>query len=138
MYLYQRVLRKIRSWFKREPASRTSFNLDIETLRSIEYIAALQQRTPEEVANQILEDVLRNHQAQQVHWAKWQSLTPREQEVAALICLGYTSRKIAAKLHISMETVKTHAEHILMKFDLQDRNALRVLLSGWDFSAWDR
>jgi DNA-binding CsgD family transcriptional regulator len=139
MFLFQRVLRKVRAWFKREPsAAPTTFNLDIETLRSIEYIAELEQRTPEDVANQILEDVLRNHQAQQENWQKWQALTPREQEVAALICLNYTSRQIAAKLHISPETVKTHVEHILMKFDVSDRNALRVLLSHWSFSDWDR
>jgi DNA-binding CsgD family transcriptional regulator len=138
MFLFQRILRAIRAWFKREPTSHTAFNLDVETLRTIEYIAELEQRTPEDVANKILEDVLRNHQAQQENWAKWKSLTPREQEVAALICLNYTSRQVAAKLHISTETVKTHAEHILMKFDVSDRNALRGLLGRWDFSGWDR
>ena len=59
-------------------------------------------------------------------------------EIAALICLNYTSRQIAAKLHISPETVKTHAEHVLLKFSTTDRNALRMMLNGWDFSGWDR
>jgi DNA-binding CsgD family transcriptional regulator len=138
MFLFQRVLRAIRSWFRRGPATTTTFNLDVETLRSIEYLAELEQRTPEDVANQILEDALRNHQAQQVNWMRWQSLTPRECEIAALICLNYTSRQIAAKLYISTETVKSHVEHILMKFDVPDRNTLRLTLSGWDFSGWDR
>jgi DNA-binding CsgD family transcriptional regulator len=138
MFLFQRVLRAIRAWFRRDPAPTTTFNLDVETLRSIEYLAEQEQRSPEDVANQMLEDALRNHQAQQANWVRWQSLTPRETDVAALICLNYTSRQIAAKLHISPETVKSHVEHILMKFDVPDRNTLRLLLSGWDFSAWDR
>ncbi|MBE3117956.1 MAG: helix-turn-helix transcriptional regulator [Candidatus Atribacteria bacterium] len=39
---------------------------------------------------------------------RWQSLSPREQEVTALACRGYTNRQIAARLGVSAETVKTH------------------------------
>lgn len=136
MYLFQRVLSAIRGWFRRKPT--TNFTLDVDTLRSLQFLAEREQRTPEEIANQILGDALLNHQAQQERWKRWQSLSPREQEIAALICLNFTSRQIAAKLHISPETVKTHAEHILYKFDVTDRNTLRMILSEWDFSAWDR
>jgi DNA-binding CsgD family transcriptional regulator len=136
MFLFQRILRKIRSWFERRPAS--SFTLNVDTLRSLEFIAEREKRTPEDVANQILNDALLKHQAQEENWQRWQSLTAREQEVTALICLNYTTRQVAAKLHISPETVKTHVEHILIKFDVPDRNILRLTLSGWDFSAWDR
>ena len=57
--------------------------------------------------------------------------------MTALICLNYSSRQIAAHLHISPLTVKTHAEHILMKFDVPDRNRLRQLLNGWNFNGWE-
>jgi DNA-binding CsgD family transcriptional regulator len=68
--------------------------------------------------------------------ARWYSLSPREQQVAALICLNYTSRQIAARLRISPETVKTHTRNLLSKFDLRTRVELRELLADWDFSAW--
>ncbi len=136
MSLFQRLWRVARRLFAREQAS--SFSIDVGTLRSLESIAEQEQRTPEELANHILGEVLRTHQAQADSWQRWQSLTPREQEVTALICLNYTTRQVAARLHISPETVKTHVAHIMFKFDVPDRNTLRMLLRGWDFSTWER
>jgi DNA-binding CsgD family transcriptional regulator len=135
MYLFQRVLLRMQSWFRRK--ERHNFAMDVHTLRSLQDIAVSEQRTPEDVAKQILDDVLRMHQAQGVYWAGWESLTPREKEITALICLNYTTRQIATKLVISPETVKTHVEHILQKFGMTDRNTLRRALSGWDFDNWD-
>ena len=70
-------------------------------------------------------------------WQRWQSLSPREQDVAALACLGYTNRQIGAFLSISPETVKTHLRNALVKFNLRTRSELHMLLKDWDFSAWD-
>lgn len=137
MYLFQRIVRTIRSRFFPD-ASVNSFQLDVDTLRSLNLIAEREQRTPEEIARQILDDALRSHEAQEENWLRWQSLTAREQEIAALVCLNYTTRQIASMLHISPETVKSHVERVLLKFDAADRHALRMILSGWDFSAWDR
>jgi DNA-binding CsgD family transcriptional regulator len=134
MYLFERILRTIQGWFRRRPSA--NFTLDVHTLRSLQHIARQEQRTPEEIAGQILNDALLGHQAQGTHWEYWQSLTPREQEIAALVCMNYTTRQIASRLHISPETVKTHVERVLMKFGVADRNALRLLLSDWDFSAF--
>lgn len=136
MYLFQRLLRTIQGWFRR--GSPGNFTLDVDTLRSLQSIARHEQRTAEEIAGQILSDALLDHEAQSVYWVLWQSLTRREQEIAALVCLNYTTRQIASRLHISPETVKTHVEHILTKFGVGDRNALRQLLSSWDFSAFSR
>jgi DNA-binding CsgD family transcriptional regulator len=136
MVLFRQIMDAIQERLKRKQS--TNFTLDVDTLRSLEFLAEQEQRTPEDIANQILGDALRNHQAQGENWLRWQSLTPREQEITALICLNYTSRQIATKLTISPETVKTHAEHILVKFGVTDRNAMRMLLNGWDFSTWDR
>ena len=95
--LFQRILNTIRGRFKRKQS--TNFTLDVDTLRSLEFLAEQEQRTPEEIANQILGDAFRNHQAQGENWQRWQTLTPREQEITALICLNYTSRQIATKLN---------------------------------------
>ncbi len=135
MFLFERVLRAVRGWFwRRKPAN---FTLNVETIRSLQLFAEREQRTPEELANKILVDAMRGQITQEENFQRWQSLTPREQEVAALICMRYTTRQIAAKLHISPETVKTHVERVLTKFEVPDRNVLRLMLSGWDFGGWD-
>lgn len=136
MDFFARVLRAIQGWFRRMPSD--GFNLDVGTVRSLQNIAEREQRTPEEIANKILEDALRGHQAQEIYWARWQTLSPREQEITALVCLNYTSRQIASRLGISPETVKTYVGRTLFKFGARDRTALRIMLNEWDFSAWDR
>lgn len=69
-------------------------------------------------------------------WRKWRSLTPREQDVAALVCLGFTNREIAARLSIAPNTVKSRLQNILRKFNIHKRTDLRAMLSIWDFSPW--
>ena len=69
-------------------------------------------------------------------WRKWRSITPREQDVAALACLGFSNREIAARLHISPNTVKSRLHNVLRKFNLHNRADLRVMLADWDFSGW--
>lgn len=68
---------------------------------------------------------------------RWRTLSQREQEVTALLCLGYTNRQIAEKLFIAPDTVRTHMRHILYKFDLHSKDDLRLLLIDWNFDAWD-
>lgn len=48
-------------------------------------------------------------------------LTPREQEVAALIARGYTNRQIAATLVITPRTADTHVRNVLTKLELHSR-----------------
>jgi non-specific serine/threonine protein kinase len=48
-------------------------------------------------------------------------LTPREQEVAALIARGSTNRQIAATLVITPRTADTHVRNILTKLELHSR-----------------
>ncbi len=95
------------------------------------------ERTPEEAAEPFLQDTLRDIALQEENRRRWESLTPREKDAAAFICLGYTSRPVGMKLDISFETVKTHAGHIMMKFAAPSREALRKMLHGWDFRQWD-
>ena len=69
---------------------------------------------------------------------KWETLSTRERDVAALICLGYSNQEIAERLVITTGTVKTHTGHILRKYQLTSRYELRSLLSHWDFSEWTK
>lgn len=53
-------------------------------------------------------------------------LSKREIEVARLMCLGYSNKKIADTLFISEKTVKSHVSSILGKLDIADRMQLVV------------
>jgi DNA-binding CsgD family transcriptional regulator len=57
--------------------------------------------------------------------------------VAALACLGYTTRQIAYRMEITPETVKSHMRNILAKFGVVNRIELRHRLEKVDFSAWE-
>lgn len=50
-------------------------------------------------------------------------LTEREREVLALIDAGAANKDIAARLHISESTVKTHVVHLLEKLGASSRSA---------------
>jgi DNA-binding NarL/FixJ family response regulator len=59
-------------------------------------------------------------------------LTPRELDVLRLLVQGMTNREIAAKLVVSVGTVKVHVERILSKLGVSDRTqaAVRAVTLG--------
>lgn len=54
-------------------------------------------------------------------------LTPREQEVLALVARGMSNAEIAEELVLSAATAKTHVSRIMMKLHARDRAQLVVL-----------
>jgi DNA-binding NarL/FixJ family response regulator len=52
-------------------------------------------------------------------------LTPREAEVAELLQSGRSNAEIASALHVSVETVRTHARRIYRKLGVKTRRELR-------------
>jgi DNA-binding NarL/FixJ family response regulator len=51
----------------------------------------------------------------------WESLTPAEAKIAALVAEGMTNPQIATRLFLSHRTVGTHVSHILGKLDVRSR-----------------
>ena len=58
------------------------------------------------------------------------TLTPREQEVAGLVAVGLRNKDIAIALDISLGTVKDHVHRILKKSGLDSRAAVAALWRG--------
>lgn len=58
------------------------------------------------------------------------TLTAREQEVAALVAEGLTSKAIAEQLVVSPRTVESHLYRIYAKLDVADRAELAALLTS--------
>jgi len=117
----------------RSPAPRM-FHLDEDLSRSLQTLAEREQRTEEQVAFDLLSDALAQQNFAQERLLRWQSLTPREQQVTALVCQNYTTGQIARYLVISPSTVKSHVGRILIKFEVHSRGELRMLLEDWDFT----
>ncbi|NYV76490.1 response regulator transcription factor [Streptomyces sp. UH6] len=58
-------------------------------------------------------------------------LSPRETEVAVLVSRGHTNTEVAAALHISAGTVKTHLTNIQAKLGLRNR----VEIAAWTWES---
>src|SRR5688572_27754216 len=69
-------------------------------------------------------------------WKKWESLTSREREVTALVCLGYTTGQMAFHMGVTQATIKFHLGNVYSKFEVKNRAKLRQTLAGWDFRGW--
>lgn len=132
MTLFQRLLSAF--GYRRPP--RLSLSIEPGMMETLHELADQEQQRPETVARELLASGLAQRRMSDRQLERWRRLSPREQQVAALACLNYTNRQIAAQLVISPETVKTHVRNVLRKFDLNSKIQLRQALTHWDFSAW--
>lgn len=55
------------------------------------------------------------------------TLTKKETEVLECVCSGDTNKKIAQKLSISEQTVKSHCNHLFKKFGVENRVKLVLI-----------
>jgi DNA-binding CsgD family transcriptional regulator len=96
-------------------------------------LAEMEQRSEEEVLNDLLAAALVQRRQEEEILQRWRVLSPREQEVAALIRQDCTDQQIAERLSISANTVKTHVRNIRRKLGAGSKAAVRYMLIGLDF-----
>ncbi|MGF6882685.1 DNA-binding CsgD family transcriptional regulator/tetratricopeptide (TPR) repeat protein [Nocardia sp. GAS34] len=60
----------------------------------------------------------------------WQSLTPTEKKVAALVAQGLSNPDIATRMFLSPRTVQSHISNILTKLKLQSRIQVAIAMAA--------
>jgi len=121
---------------RKSPTRRYEWSEDLRFL--LNDLAHSERRSMEDLQAELLSSALADRRTSAGLWQHWNLLTPREQQVLALVCLGYTNRQIAARLGLSAETVKTHVKYVLRKLAIHSKTDLRLLFSSWDFSEWEK
>jgi DNA-binding CsgD family transcriptional regulator len=102
----------------------------------LEQLAAEEGRQVEDFIADLLWNAVAERRSAVEFLQPWDKLTPREKQVAALACLGYTNQEMAERMVISGNTVKTHVRHVLHKFNVTSKSELGQVLAGWDFAEW--
>ena len=136
MSIWHRLLYLI--GLRQTPGPRT-YHVDVsDSLQvTLSTIAQDEGRPEHDLIPELLNAGLDQYTSKERLWKRWSTLSSREQDVAAFVCLGYTNRQIAARLGISPETVKDRLETALIKFNITKRTELRVLFANWDFTEWE-
>jgi DNA-binding CsgD family transcriptional regulator len=131
------IWRKLLYWLgvRDDPGPRF-YKLDTGLHESVKTLATHEGRSEDAILADLVAAGLTRYSDQEVFWHHWETLSPREREITALTCLGYTNKQMAARLSISPETVKTHVRNVLFKFDVHSKAKLRVMLASWDFNSW--
>jgi DNA-binding NarL/FixJ family response regulator len=76
---------------------------------------------PPEMLGPLLRRLIQRRRAASDAWSKLDRLTPREREVLGLLVDGLDDVRIADRLVISPETVRTHVQRILHKLEVHSR-----------------
>ena len=132
------LLRRFLAYFGFSQETTLRQNQQVKSFRTlITELAQQEQRPEEEVHADLLATVIAQQQQGRDLFDRWSALSPREQQVAVLVCRGYTNNEIAARLGIAPTTVKTHVKNVLTKYHFHSKDELRIALENWDFRAWD-
>ncbi len=115
---------------------RTTIAFARPLLQQIQQLAMTEGVGVDEMTLEILQAGVAKRQAYHQALRMWHTLTPREKDVSALICMGCSNDEIAHQMHIARGTVRTHIRHILKKFRVENRLQVRDKLWWWDFETW--
>lgn len=115
-------------------------NTDLRTFEIPEYLqvsintlAQHEGRPAHELILDIVAAGLTQYSTHDRVWKQWESLSNREKEATAGVCLGYTNGQIAAAMGITEGGVKFHLGNVYSKFRVKNRIKLRRKLAGWKF-----
>jgi ATP/maltotriose-dependent transcriptional regulator MalT len=130
MFLLPRRLRQLLENKKGDDESRI-FLQDEEIITLVRNAAKQQGRSEAEIITDFTKAGWDQLQQATEMEERWDSLSRREQQVVALICLGHRNYQIAEILVIAPETVKTHLQNIFQKLDVHNRSqaVLKLLVN---------
>lgn len=134
MSFWSRLMRLLRK--QNDAEEPRVFLQDERLILAIKEVAIQQNRSEEEIVGYLTKVGLDQLNQQKDLYECWFSLSEREQQVAALICMGYKNHEVAQILTIAPETVKTHLQRIFLKFNLRSSRELRLVLKDWNFKDW--
>jgi DNA-binding NarL/FixJ family response regulator len=97
-----------------------------DILRAVHEVAAGRSWLDPAVTGRVLAHLRTDALPRSAAGVRLEELTPRELEVLRLLASGTTNTEIAAELHISETTVKSHLGSIFTKLGLRDRAAAIV------------
>ncbi len=93
-----------------------------DLIRAIRVVAEGEALLAPSVTRRLIEEFARRPEpVQKSKTRQLETLTDREREVLGEVARGLTNAEIAARLHVSETTVKTHVAHMLDKLELRDR-----------------
>ena len=97
-----------------------------DLLAAIRVVAAGEALLAPSVTRRLIEEFTRRPEPARRPLPGLPDTTEREREVLTLIGLGLSNDEIAAQLHVSLSTAKTHIGRLLMKLDARDRAQLVI------------
>jgi DNA-binding NarL/FixJ family response regulator len=98
-----------------------------QLVAAVRMVAAGDALLAPSITRRLIERFVRRDSAAAAPPTELQSLTAREREVLTLIARGLSNGELAAELHLSEATVKTHVARIFSKLGLRDRVQAVVL-----------
>jgi DNA-binding NarL/FixJ family response regulator len=97
-----------------------------ELFQAIRVVAGGEALLAPTVTRRLIADVVRRHPPEARAAVTLDALTDREREVLGHVARGRSNAEIAAELHMSAATAKTHVGRILMKLHARDRAQLVI------------
>ena len=92
-----------------------------DLIKAIRVVAAGEALLAPSVTRRLIEEFAKRPEPAPSKSKELETLTEREREVLKEVARGLTNAEIAARLHVSETTVKTHVAHLLDKLQLRDR-----------------
>ncbi len=102
-----------------------------EIVRAIELVAAGESMLSPTVTRTLIDRLAGESDASGRHAeaaAQLSALSPRDRQIAAAIAQGKSNATIAAELHLSIATVKSHVSAMLAKLGLDNRVQIALLV----------